>query len=120
MADASTSRPGHERSDASPRLIAMLAGGLAIFLALAPILLFALYPGAISGTQGVHLETVRRIPAPKLQVSPERDLAAMRTFEQHRLTTFGWVNPNAGLVRMPIDRAIALIEREGIPGWPKP
>ena len=36
----------YERSDADPRLVGAIAGGLAIFLIAVPLLMLAMYPGS--------------------------------------------------------------------------
>jgi hypothetical protein len=42
-------------------------------------------------------------------------LKDFRTKEEHILTTFGWVDQNAGTVRIPIDRAKELLLQRGLP-----
>lgn len=48
-------------------------------------------------------------PAPRLQTSPATDLAALRAAEQAALETYGWEDRAAGVVRIPIERAMDLI-----------
>ncbi len=52
---------------------------------------------------------------PRLQVSPEEDLAKCRTREDAELNTYGWVNRTAGVVRIPIERAMDLLAQRGLP-----
>ena len=62
---------------------------------------------------------VRQLPpAPRLQESPEQDLAAMRAEEQRLLTSYGWVNEAGAIARIPVDRAIELIAERGLPETP--
>jgi len=35
--------------------------------------------------------------------------------EQRTLTTYGWVDRNAGIVRIPIDEAMRLTTQRGLP-----
>jgi hypothetical protein len=50
---------------------------------------------------------------PQLQVNPERDLAVYKTENELMLNSYGWVDSNAGQVRIPIERAIDLaLERD--------
>jgi len=61
----------------------------------------------------VDLRLPRLPPAPRLQTAPEQELAQMRADEDQLLGTYGWVDRDAGQVRIPIDRAMDLIvERE--------
>jgi hypothetical protein len=52
-------------------------------------------------------------PAPRLQVDPALDIFDHRKAEQQALTSYGWVDRNAGVVRIPIDRAMALLVERG-------
>ena len=54
-------------------------------------------------------------PEPRLQVSPETDLASLRAGEQRILTSFAWVDRDSGRIRIPIERAMALLAAEGLP-----
>lgn len=52
-------------------------------------------------------------PAPRLEIDATASLARLRAEENARLTSYGWVDKPAGIVRIPIDRAIELmVERE--------
>ena len=46
-------------------------------------------------------------PSPRLQVTPEIDLQALRRENQERLASWGWVDKSSGVAHMPIDEAIA-------------
>ena len=54
-------------------------------------------------------------PEPRLQTEPREDLAALRTREDATLSSYGWVDRNAGVVRIPIDRAMELTLQRGLP-----
>src|SRR6185503_14862004 len=54
-------------------------------------------------------------PQPRLQQTPVRDLDAVRATEDQTLTTYGWVDQQKGIVRIPIDRAIDLLAARGLP-----
>jgi hypothetical protein len=54
-------------------------------------------------------------PEPRLQTAPREDLAALRTREDEILRTYGWVDRNGGVVRIPIDRAMELTLQRGLP-----
>jgi hypothetical protein len=52
----------------------------------------------------------RRMPAtPRIQSTPVDDLARYRAGQAAKLSNYGWVDRNAGTVRIPIDRAIELL-----------
>jgi len=53
-------------------------------------------------------------PDPRLQESPELDMAALRERELGILRSYGWVDRKAGIARIPIDRAIDLTVSPGL------
>lgn len=50
-------------------------------------------------------------PNPHLQVNPKIDLAEKLSKEQQQLNTYGWVDRDHGIARIPIDRAMELIAK---------
>jgi hypothetical protein len=52
---------------------------------------------------------------PHLQISPPADLKQFREREEAELTNYGWINRTAGVVRVPIDRAMELVLQRGLP-----
>lgn len=115
---------GYEVSDANARSLALSGIGLfAIILAA-----LALMYGALVFFERRHEKTAepphvlaeaRQIPpAPRLQITPERDLQAFLAAEDSVLHGYGWVAREAGIVRIPIDSAMALLLRRGLPVRP--
>ena len=52
----------------------------------------------------------RLLPAgPRLQVNPDRDIERLREAEAQHLGSYAWVDPAAGIVRIPIQRAMELV-----------
>ena len=56
-----------------------------------------------------------RWPEPRVQSRPADDLRALRVEEDASLTTYGWVDRTGGVVRVPIDVAMRLVLKEGLP-----
>ena len=54
-------------------------------------------------------------PAPQLEVNERTELNGERLREEDTLSTYGWVDQNAGKVRIPIDRAMDLLAQRGLP-----
>ncbi len=118
----SATGPGHETRDVSFRPIVL--GGLAlVVLVLVTMVAMRVLLGAyvrrearesppaspLAGSYGLTVP-----PAPRLQTDPHGDLVRMRTEEADILSSYGWVDRDAGVVRIPIDRAMALlVERRG-------
>jgi uncharacterized membrane protein len=54
-------------------------------------------------------------PEPRLEEAPARDLEEMRAAELKMQTSYGWLDESAGIVRLPIDRAMDLVVAQGLP-----
>jgi len=54
-------------------------------------------------------------PEPRIQANAAADMDALRRQEDARLTTYGWVDRQAGIVRIPVDVAMTQILEEGLP-----
>jgi hypothetical protein len=57
-------------------------------------------------------------PEPRLQVSPAQELEQMRSDEDARLYSYGWIDRDTGVVHIPIHRAIDLLIEQGLPVRP--
>lgn len=55
-------------------------------------------------------------PSPRLQISPEKELQALRAGTSERLSSWGWVDRGAGVAHMPIDQAIDRLAQPEPPG----
>jgi hypothetical protein len=120
----------HTGVDLGP--ILKFAGGLVILGIVAFTLLWGLL--AIFKRQGVPREAPPRVlargeqerlpPEPRLQMAPG-STTALRTpdYETKQveqqwhsdLNSYGWINKNAGVVRIPVDEAAKLLLQRGIP-----
>lgn len=49
---------------------------------------------------------VKEPPLPRLQTQPFKDVYLLRQHENEQLTSYGWVDESAGVVRLPIDQAM--------------
>jgi hypothetical protein len=58
-------------------------------------------------------------PGPSLQTSPWTDLKALRAEEAAHLHGYGWIDEPAGIARIPIDKAKALLLQKGLPVRPE-
>jgi hypothetical protein len=54
-------------------------------------------------------------PEPLLQRNPALDMQQMATEQEAILNSYGWVDKEAGVVRIPIERAIELTLERGLP-----
>lgn len=72
------------------------------------------YPHAGIATAPV-IDKSQAPPPPRLQTQPQQDLKKMREYEDQRLNSYGWIDKPAGIVRIPIDQAIDLVAKRGLP-----
>ena len=54
-------------------------------------------------------------PVPRLQEHPVMELQALRKHEDEQLNNYGWVDQKAGVVRIPIDKAMDIMIQRGFP-----
>jgi hypothetical protein len=52
-------------------------------------------------------------PLTRLQIDPHAALQAFEAEKQALLNSYGWVDRDAGIVRIPIDRAIERLSQQG-------
>jgi len=57
---------------------------------------------------------------PKLVASEPPVLAEFRAQEESFLASYGWVEKDKGLARMPIDAAMRIVAERGLPKFPSP
>jgi hypothetical protein len=117
-------RPGHEEKDVDVWAVAKFA--LALVLLCAVVLtglagVFRYFQSREARLQapqvaGDDLKGPSLPPLPRLQESPVLDLKRMRQEEDQILGSYGWIDRQEGIVRLPIARAIDLLSQRGLPG----
>jgi hypothetical protein len=114
--------PGHEATDASLKLIGIMAASLAIGIG---AVLLAAYGIVAAGGAGpssrAGLGSSGRFQnGPQERTGISLAWADIAAQSQRRLHTYGWVDQPAGIVRIPIDRAIDLMAaRAAAPATPE-
>jgi hypothetical protein len=70
-----------------------------------------------SDSEGADYEKYlhKNFPEPQLETNERTELNTIRQHEEDTLSTYGYVDENAGTVRIPIDRAMDLIAQRGLP-----
>jgi hypothetical protein len=113
----------HERSDINVTGVLLFGLGLVAVAAIVHLLIWVLFGyfssrEAIRGTREYPLAAARENqvpPEPRLQTHPREDLRDLRDREEAVLTSYGWVDKNAGLVRIPIEEAMKIVVQRGLP-----
>ena len=62
---------------------------------------------------------IAKFPQPRLETDERDEINGFRTREQQILHSYGWVDQNAGVVRIPIERAMQLLAEQGLPVRPQ-
>ncbi len=93
-------------------LFALILGLLLLVLGTA----YWLFPGEVKDRR--FARPFPDYPSPKLQPSPPVDMSVFYAEEMRQLNGAGWQDKAAGIVHIPIAQAMALVAKEGIPGWP--
>ena len=111
----------HEHSDANVWIIVKFGLWLAISAIVIHVGLGGLFGLFVKRSQ----ETVKEYPlatqehrlpsGPRLQQFPENEFHAFRQREEAILNEYGWVNKEAGVVRMPIEEAMRRAVAGGMP-----
>ena len=125
-----------ERQDLSPRGVYAFLAGLAAACVVVAFILLGLYhfmdayqrthqapqnPLAqpTVETRQVPSQTILKFPAPRLEQNERTEINHFRRNEENQLHSYGWVDQQAGVVRIPIARAMQLIVQQGLPTEPK-
>ena len=113
----------HEHSDVNIHAILGFGAALVVVAAVIHLLIYVLF-GYFNSREGVQAPAEyplsaaqghREPPEPRLQTNPRQDMADLRANEEDQLTSYGWVDKNAGVVRIPIDAAMKLMLERGLP-----
>lgn len=110
----------HENTDVDTWAV----GKFGIALALTCLLSLAVLFGMFRFFQSVYGDPSRRkavfdpqkvFPQPQLEAEPRIYLDEIREAQRQTLDSYGWVDKPNGVVRVPIDRAMELLLKRGLP-----
>jgi len=129
----------HEYTDADPHAITRFGIGLAFIIVVSQLLLWWVFDHFSDRETKlsphvpaiVKMEKPMSPPEPRLQgksptafrssveaafdVNPRLDLKQMRENEDAFLNHYGWIDPDHGVVHVPIDKALDYIAKNGLP-----
>lgn len=110
-----------EVHDLNLRAIVLFALGLLLVIVIALLVLRWLV-GAWSGEKlstriqvPPALATPPAVPGPGIRAVPYAELQRVLAPQTERLSSYGWVDKNTGVVHVPIERAMQLVLKEGLP-----
>jgi hypothetical protein len=112
---------GYELRDLNAGYVGLFGLGLAIVLVISVVVASLM----------IHFKTVQHVrhetpipqlarerettPGTRLQIDAQNELREMRAAEDTVLNSYGWVDKNAGIVRIPVDRAMEILVKKGLP-----
>lgn len=70
-------------------------------------------------TRSVTPSDITKFPQPRLETNEPSEINGFRLHEEETLHSYGWVDQSAGVVRIPIDRAMELLAQRGLPTRPQ-
>jgi hypothetical protein len=112
---------GYELSDLNPGYVGLFGIGLAVVLVIAVVVTSLLihYKTVQHARRDTPIPQLARereaTPGTRLQVDPQDELRQMRAAEDAALNSYGWVDKDAGIVRIPVDRAMEILAKKGLP-----
>jgi hypothetical protein len=113
---------GHEQSDVDVRSVSKFGIGLCLGLIAAGFLMWFLFDRfARRETANMVKPAVmeaanpqKEPPEPRLEAHPRIDLKDYLAAEDRLVNSYGWVDPEKGIVRIPVSRAMDLMAKEGL------
>ena len=113
-----TPQPGYETTDINVWAVGKFAVALVVVTLVSLVLLFGLmkyFQSRETPEVMKALNPVKLFPQPQLQTTPVPDLKTFRADEDKILNSYAWVDQPKGIVRIPIDQAIDVLAKRGLP-----
>ena len=109
--------PGHETADVNIAAIGKIGGGLVMVTLLSIVLLLGVFKffNTRDDRQSQSVDPVKLFPSPQLLPNEPKNLGAFRADEQKTLNSYGWVDQQKGVVRIPVEQAMDLLLKRGLP-----
>jgi hypothetical protein len=114
---------GHETRDISTRIVVIFGISLFVGAVIVHVLIWVIYAqfARNAATAYPREYPLARIgapqlpPEPRLQTRPREELLKMRAEEDRILDSYGWVDAQRGVVRIPIGQAMSMTVEQGLP-----
>jgi hypothetical protein len=130
-------REGFERQDLTAQgvlgfLISLAVGGVLVYFVVWGLYQFMnarqrsqqpqqspLVKQVETDTRIVSPGEIANFPQPRLEQNERIEINDFRLKEEQTLNSYGWIDEKAGVVHIPIERAMQLVEQRGLPTNPK-
>src|SRR4029077_15613665 len=126
-----------EREDLAPKPILVFLGSLVLICLVVALVLRGMYSyldrydnlhqlpqsplvqPSTASTRDVSPGDITNFPQPRLESDERLEINDFRLQEEKTLHSYGWVDQSAGVVHIPIDRAMQLLAQRGLPTRPQ-
>jgi hypothetical protein len=122
MRDLNHNSIGHEADSTDIHGVGLTGLGLAVGVAIVFLLVYGIFqylvhhPFMLASPNPMAETNEQQFPqSPRIEEHPASDLKELNMQEDRILSTYGWVDKNAGVVRIPIDQAVELQLTRGFP-----
>jgi hypothetical protein len=136
MIDPASNHEGFEHEDMNSKGPLYFMAGLTLLCVVIYLIVFGMYRFLDSyasthqpplspmvapeaDTRLVTREDPKTFPQPRLEENERTELRSFIEDQDRQLATYDWVDKNKGIVRIPIDRAMELIAKRGLPVHPE-
>ena len=110
-----------EHRDVNVRSMAWIIAAIVVTAAVLHVVLYFMYTDFRSGfaecgrvPKSLEQAGQRNTGRPKLQVDPATDINRLREDENKKLSSYGWIDKDKGVIRIPIKDAIRLVAERGL------
>jgi hypothetical protein len=113
----------HEPTDADSRSITQFGIALTFLLVVSQLVLWWVFSSFSKRERNlsppvpaiIRTQAPKEPPEPRLQANPQSDMRKMLQEEDEVLNHYGWVDPDRGFVRLPVERALDIVAQRGLP-----
>lgn len=112
-------QPQHETRDIKVSLVFWAAVVLVVaitFFSLLTTLLFRVFHrSSAEPVSRIELQPHLLAPAPQVRTDEAAETARYEAAKTKKLNSYGWIDRNNGIIRIPIERAMDLVAQRGLP-----
>ncbi len=112
---------GYEKTDTGVAMILWAGVGLVILTATSLLIVWGIFNWFKHREELNHralspmASPSQLPPEPRLQIKTDDQIIQLHNREDHILSSFAWVDEKGGIVRVPIDKAMDLLMKKGLP-----
>jgi hypothetical protein len=109
--------PGHETTDVNIGAVGKYGVGLVVITVLSIALLLGVFKffNTRDDRQAQSVDPVKLFPQPQLIPDEPTTLGAVRDAQVKEVNGYGWVDQQKGVVRIPVEQAMDLLVKRGLP-----